>query len=355
MASPSPPDPSPQLLSQLWTTLNSSNLLRYILLFGCGWSTVILINYFYSTIAIFTVAAIFAVLLNYPVSWLSRYLSRGFAIAIVFTGAIAFLIGAIALLGLEIVNQGQGLLNHLADGLKDPNFQPFQEFLNKIDINRLIETLKSGLTSGLGILQGVFSSIFIGIFGSVICLYMLIDGDKLWQSCLKVIPVNHRDRFAKTFRQSFLGFLRGQMLLMLFLSSTSLLSFSWLGVNYSLFLASILGIIDAIPGIGATIGVFTVVLLVLVSQGFEIALKVLIVCLIIQQIQDNIVRPKVMGDALELNPVLLFLSLFIGERIAGILGIFLSIPIAGTIAAWMRSTSQEEIQNHEATPEDVTK
>jgi predicted PurR-regulated permease PerM len=203
------------------------------------------------------------------VSWLSRYLSRGFAIAIVFTSAIALLIGAITLLGFEIVNQGQGLLNHLADGLKDRNLQPFQEFINKIDISKPIGTLQSGLSSDLGIVQGILSSIFIGIFGSVICLYMVIDGDKLWQSCLKLIPGTHRERFAKTFRHSFLGFLRGQMLLMLFLSSTSFLSFSWLGVNYSLFLATILGIVDAIPGIGATIGVVTIVLLVLVSQGAD--------------------------------------------------------------------------------------
>jgi predicted PurR-regulated permease PerM len=63
-----------------------------------------------------------------------------------------------------------------------------------------------------------------------------------------------------------------------------------------------------------------------------------------------------MGDALELNPVMLFLSLFIGERIARLLGVFLAIPIAGTIAAWMRSVRQEEPQNHEAAvTEDVTK
>jgi predicted PurR-regulated permease PerM len=48
-----------------------------------------------------------------------------------------------------------------------------------------------------------------------------------------------------------------------------------------------------------------------------------------------------MGDALELNPVVLFLALFIGERIAGLLGIFLSIPIAGMIALWMQSDKEK--------------
>jgi predicted PurR-regulated permease PerM len=122
---------------------------------------------------------------------------------------------------------------------------------------------------------------------------------------------------------------------MLFLSITTFLIFTLLGVNYALILAVIVGVIDAIPGIGATLGILVTTLLVFSSQGVEIALKVVIACVLLVQIQDNIIRPKVMGNALELNPVLLFLALFIGERIAGLLGVFLSIPIAGMIAIWI--------------------
>jgi predicted PurR-regulated permease PerM len=128
---------------------------------------------------------------------------------------------------------------------------------------------------------------------------------------------------------------------MLFLSITTFLIFTLLGVNYALILAVIVGVIDAIPGIGATLGILVTTLLVFSSQGVEIALKVVIACVLLVQIQDNIIRPKVMGNALELNPVLLFLALFIGERIAGLLGVFLSIPIAGMIAIWIRLVRQE--------------
>ena len=338
---PPPPESSPQPLSHLWQTFSTSTLLRYLLLFGCGWATVLLLNYFYGTIALFTAAGIFAALLNYPVAWLSRYIPRGLAIALVFIGGVALLLIIITLLGLEVLNQGQGLLNRLTQELQEQDFLPFREFLNQVDVSRVISTLQTGLASGLGVVQKIFSSIFTGIFGAVICLYMLIDGDKLWRSCLKLIPARSRDRFASTFRQSFLGFLRGQLLLMLFLSIMSFFAFSLLGVNYSLLLALIMGIVDAIPGIGATLGVLIITLLVLASQGGAMAIKVVIVCVLLQQIQDNYVHPKVMGEALELNPVLLFLALFIGERIAGLLGVFLAIPIAGMIAAWMRSVRAE--------------
>ena len=344
---------SSQTSPNLWQTLNNSALLRYLLLFACGWVTVLLINYFYGTIALFTVAGIFAALLNYPVVWLSRYLPRGLAIALVFIGGVVLLLGMVTLVGLEVLNQGQGLVVNLKDALNQQSLLPFRSFLDQLDISKIIETLQTGLTSGLGVVKSLFSSAFAGIFGAVICLYMLIDGDKLWQLSLKLIPVRSRDRFATTFRQSFLGFLRGQLLLMLFLAIASFVIFSILGIKYALILAVIIGVLDAIPGIGATLGVMVVSLLVFASQGSEMALKVVIACLLLQQLQDNFIHPKVMGEALELNPVLLFLALFIGERVAGLLGVFLSIPIAGMIAAWIRSVQQEPTPLLEADLEDV--
>ncbi len=335
-----PPTASPPS-SSVWQTLSNSTLLRYVLLFSSGWITVLLINYFYSTIALFTVAGIFAALFNYPVMWLSRYIPRGWAITIVFISAIVLLSGLITGVGLQVLSQGQSLLGDLRNGLNQPDFLPFQQFLNQLNFSSVMGTLQTGLANGLGVVKSVFSSVFVGIFGAVISLYMLIDGEKLWQSFLKLIPAPSRDRFATTFQQSFLGFIRGQLLLMLFLSTTTLLIYPFLGVNYALILAVIIGIIDAIPGIGATLGVIVVTFLVFASQGSAIALRVLAVSIVLIQIQDNYIRPKVMGDALDLNPVILFLALFIGERVAGLLGVFLSIPIAGMIALWMQSSPEK--------------
>ncbi len=325
-----------------WEYWNNSRLTRYLLLFASAWVTILLINYFYSTIALFTAAGIFAALLNYPVVWLSRYIPRGLAIAITFMVALALMLGLVTGIGLQAVSQGQGLVSHLKDALKQQDLLPYQDFLERLDIGKVIDKLQTGLASGLGILQGIFSSVFAGIFGAVISLYMLIDGDKLWQSCLKLVPIASRDRFAQIFRQSFLGFIRGQIILMVFLSIASFLVFTVLGVNYSLIFAIIVGVLDAIPGIGATLGVLIVTLLVFTSQGTAIAIKVIISSIILQQIQDNLIRPKVMGNALELNPVILFLALFIGEQVAGLLGVFLSIPIAGMIAIWMGLLQEEK-------------
>ncbi len=339
--------------SNPWQILSNSALLRFLLLFGCSWATVLLINYFYTTIALFTAASVFAVLLNYPVVWLSLYMPRKLAITVTFIGAVTLLLGLAMLIGLEVLNQGQSLLTQIRNTLNQPDLLPFLDSLKQLDIKQVIETLQTSLASGLGVVKSIFSSVLIGVFWAVISLYMLIDGEKLWKLSLRLLPVAYRENFAKTFQQSFLGFLRGQLLLMLFLSGSTLLIFPLLGVNYALFLAIVLGLIDLIPGIGATLGITLVTLLVLASQGGEIALRVLIASIVLGQIQDNVVQPKVMGNVLELNPVLLFLSLFIGERMAGLLGVFLAIPIAGMIAAWMRSAKAEPNPVLEEVPEKI--
>lgn len=79
--------------------------------------------------------------------------------------------------------------------------------------------------------------------------------------------------------------------------------------------------LDAIPGIGATLGLMVISALTLNSQDWQTALIVVIVSIVLQQIQDSFVSPKVMGNALELKPMLMFLAIFIGERVAGVLGI----------------------------------
>ncbi len=316
---------------------SSPQLLRYLLIVASVGVTVVLVNYFSGTIALFTVAGIVAALLNGPLALLERRLPRPLAITLVAVAALALVATFTGLLGLQVLNQGQSLVLELRGVLRQQDLGPLQGHLKSYGFERITQLLQSGLQTGLGLLQTLFSSAFTGIFGAVISLYMLIDGDKLWNGFLSLLPERHRQPFARVFRQSVLGFIHGQLLLMLFLTVSTAVVFPLIGVKYGLLLAVVVGVLDAIPGIGATLGIVLVTILVLASQGGDIALRALIASLLLGQIQDNIIHPRVMGKAMELNPVVLFLALFIGQRVAGLLGVFLSIPIAGMVAIWIQS------------------
>lgn len=326
--------------NSIWQQLSNSSrvrsLLMFLLLFICGWAFIQLITYFSTLIFVFTTASIAAALLNYPVNWLARLIPRKLAVIIVFLASLFLLITFVVTIGLEILNQGQGLIDRIREFIEtaNPNLSPLRNLKLEENFDRILKTLQSGLTTGLGFLQSTFSNFMLFIIIAVICLYMLFDGSKIWNAVLKLVPLDVRDRFAYKTQKSFLGFFRAQLTLMAFLTIFSLIVFNILGTRYSLILSIIIGIMDAIPGIGATLGVLIVTTLVLSSQGLWMAVQVLIACIILQQIQDNFISPKVMKDSLDLHPVLLFFAIFVGERVAGVLGIFISIPIAAMIATW---------------------
>jgi predicted PurR-regulated permease PerM len=325
----------------VWQRLSNSVLLRFLLVLACGWGVVKLIDYFQAVLTLFIAAAMLAVLLDFPVRRLVRLgCARTLAILLTVLGSIGVVSMFVRVLGSQVVNQGSNLLNDLVVAFQRLDL-PFHNFLKTIEPTQLIELLRASLGTGLGVVGGAFASIFGSVFLVVIVIYMLLDNGTTWRQLMRLLPDDVRDRFDRSVQKNVLGFLRGQITLMLFLSLSSLLVFAVLGVKFSLVLAIVVGVLDAIPGIGATLGVIVAATLVFLTQGQWLALQVVIASVVLQQIQDNLIHPRVMGRALEIQPVVLFFALFVGERVAGLLGVFLAIPVAGMILGWNKEKEEE--------------
>ncbi|PAX52023.1 AI-2E family transporter [Brunnivagina elsteri] len=325
-----------------WSRLSNSTLVHFLLLVASGWAIVQLIAYFEAVIVVFSFAAILAFLLSYPVEWLRRYLPHGIAVTLVFLLSIILLAGLSVTVGLAVLSQGQQLINSVTSFLNSliPLSNQLEEFLRdrnlQIDLTVFEEQLRnqavSALANSLIIFQSFITNFVTFILIAVVAFFMLLDGEKLWSFLLQIIPKSRRRNLTHIVKNNFLGFFKGQLTLTLFLTITTFIAFTVLQVPFALVLSVIIGILDIIPGIGATLGVSLVTLIVL-SQSVWLALKVLIVCIILQQIQDNLIAPQIMQDALNLNPVVVFFALLAGARVAGLLGIFISIPIAGVIVS----------------------
>lgn len=326
----------------IWERLNNSALVRFLLLFTAGWASIQLLAYFEAVIVIFTFAAILAFLLSYPVEWLRHFLPRSAAVVVVFLLSIVIIGGLLIMVSLAILSQGQQLINSISGFLNSvlPFLERIELFLQnrsfQIDLSIIQEQLRnqavSTLVTSLAILQQFMTNFITFILVAVVAFFMLLDGENLWNLILKIVPQQRRIKFTNVIRRSFLGFFRGQLLLTLFLTTSSLIVFLLLNVPFALILSVIIGVIDIIPGIGATLGVSTITLIVL-SQDVWLALKVFIACIILQQIQDNLIAPRIMQGALNLNPVVVFFALLVGARVAGLLGVFISIPITGIIVS----------------------
>ena len=331
--------PSP---SSLWERLQTMALVRFLLMFACGWAIVRVLAYFETVVVIFVSATLLAFLLSHPVRLLRRFMPHSWAVFLVFFISLTLIVGLTATLGLAILSQWQRMTESLAVFVTSlaPVLEQVERYLESRNLyldlhlvgDRFREQALSGITSSLSLLQILLQNLINLIFIAVIAFFMLLDGTRLWKFVLKLVPIHLRDRFSYVIRRNLQNYFWSQLLVGLFFIACTFVAFLALGVPFPLLLAVIAGVFDLIPGIGATLGI-SLVCLFLLSQSAWLSLKVLLACVLIQQVQENFLLPRLMQNSLNINPVLMFLALLVGARVAGILGIFLAIPIAGVIVS----------------------
>jgi predicted PurR-regulated permease PerM len=159
---------------------------------------------------------------------------------------------------------------------------------------------------------------------------MLLYGKSLWQGTVNLLPPQIGLPFSESLRLNFQNFFISQILLGLFMVATLIPIFLIMEVPFALLFALLIGIGELIPFIGATLGIGLVTLLVMLNN-FWLAIRVAIAAIVMQQIKDNILAPRLMGEFIGLNPILIFVALLVGFKVAGVLGVIIAVPLAGTI------------------------
>ncbi len=327
-------------VQQIWNHLDNSKLVRYVLLAVLAWAVTQVLAYFASVLIIFIFAAVLAFLLHYPVRWLTRFMPHGAAVLTVSGITLLVVIGLVATFGLALLSQAQELdaessgLAEIGVSVIDGLQELFERWNVDIDLSTIEEQVRdqvlAGIAVGLGAVQSVASNLVNLVFIAVIAFFMLLDGQRLWRLLLRVFPEAYRERVAIAIQQNFLGFFWGRLLLSIFFGLSALTIFLLLQVPFPLVLAVIVGLFDLIPGIGATLGI-TLAGLILLPQGIIFSVQVIAVCIVLQQIEENLLLPRIMQGSLNINPVVMFFALLVGARVAGLVGVFLSIPIAGVM------------------------
>ncbi|MBD2465125.1 AI-2E family transporter [Oscillatoria sp. FACHB-1407] len=343
--------------NSLWTHLTNARLVRYLLLFALAWAIAQVLAYFETVLVIFIFAAILSFLLNYPVKWACRVIPHWLAVTLVFLITLFVFGGLMATLGLAAIAQTQQFLEQAPQLLESAIavLNGLQSFLRSRNITVDFSTFEAQLREqalgiigmGFATLQSVLFSLLDLILIAVVSFFMLLDGQRLWGLLMKLFPSHLRQELTVAIQKNFLGFFWGRFLLFLFFSASAFLVFIVLDIPYALVMAAIAGVFDLIPGIGATIGI-SLVCLIILPQGILLSLKVLISCVLLQQIEENLLMPRIMQGSINMNPVIMFFALLVGARVAGLVGVFLSIPIAGVIISFL---DVDEIRGDQTTTE----
>lgn len=297
---------------------------------------------------IFIVALILATLINPLADWFAKKrIPRALAVLLIYVVLVSILASIITLLIPPLVEQSGQLIKKLSvywddlvsriSALKD--LAVTQGFV--ADTSNGLSSLQAGLSRAL---SGVFSTLS-GFFGGlvtfililVLTFYMVVEGDALKKFFKSIAPEKYQPHLVglMTRAQHKIGlWLRGAITLGLIVGIFVYIGLTILGVKYALVLAILAGLLELIPYFGPPIAAIPAVFLAF-SQAPIKGLLVLILYVVIQQLENNILVPKVMQKAVGLNPVVSILSLGIGFKLAGFLGALLAIPVATAISVFV--------------------
>ena len=309
-----------------------------------GWAISAIFHYFHSLIVILVGASVLAFLLNYPVSWMVRHGAKREQVAIlVFLVALSILLAlGVTLFPLaltqaqqlvaripELIDSGRSqlmLLNEKAESLGLP-----------INLDALVVQINDRVKGQLQAIAGqvlnlavvTFTSLLDFVLTMVLTFFLLQHGDELWQSLVDWLPSKFREPFSQTIRLSFQNFFITQLILATCMASALITTFLWLKVPFGLLFGLTIGIMALVP-YGGTVGIATTTLLVAL-QDVWMGARMLIAAVIVQQILENIIGPRILGTFTGLNPVWALVSVLTGARVGGLLGVIVAVPTAVVI------------------------
>jgi predicted PurR-regulated permease PerM len=176
---------------------------------------------------------------------------------------------------------------------------------------------------------GAFNNIISLFTFMVIVYYLIIERKNLKKYLTFLFGDGDREKHAEVFIDKLehkLGsWMRGQLALMVIVGLMSYIGLTFLGVEFAIPLAFIAGLLEIIPNVGPTISMIPAILVALGSSPI-LGLAVFALYLIIQQLENNLIVPKVMSKAVGLSPLVIIIALLTGFKAAGIAGAVLAIP-----------------------------
>lgn len=291
----------------------------------------IMVAYFLKTllIAIF-IATIIALGLEPGVEYLNRKkISRGAAVAIVYVAFIISLIGISVFAFSPIVDESKALGRNFGTYLENISNIPELEGYS-VNINDEITKRVSSIGSqAVQTTISAFSGLLMSVTVLVLTAYLLLDFENVRKNLLSLVPKPNRENAAKilTKIEVKLGmWLRGQIALMVIIGVVTYVGLSILDVNYALPLAVIAALLEIVPIIGPIISVVPALIVGFGDSSFK-GIGVLGLYIIIQQLENNFVVPKIMQKAVGMNPLVTMIAILIGGNLLGILGAVIAVPV----------------------------
>lgn len=198
----------------------------------------------------------------------------------------------------------------------------------------LLEAVRAGTESLVQLVSYLFSLIIAPVFA----FYMLKDIDQIRNSLTLTIPRRYRSDILAIGRdvdEIISAFLRGHLLVCVIVGILTGVGMYLIGLDFALIIGIIAGVAELVPFLGPIItGIPAISLALLVSR--ETALYAAVVILVVQQLENAVISPKILGESMGLHPLAVIFAIMAGGELYGLLGVLLAVPGAATLKVVLR-------------------
>ena len=255
--------------------------------------------------------------------------------------AVNYLLPIISASIIDLVSNIQNYYNTLMNNiselpegsvLKNEVIVDLIESIKTIDLKQFFNMNKlAEYAKGVIDIAGKIFDFFVAIIVSV---YLLLQRKqildfikKFGRAVLKESTYKNFGRYFDRTNNIFFNFLAGQLIDGIIVGILTSIAMSIIGVKYAILLGVMIGVFNLIPYFGAIIAVIIAALITLLTGGLWQAVVMVIVVIILQQIDANIINPKILGNSLKISPLLVIFAVTVGGAYFGVWGMFLSVPI----------------------------
>lgn len=293
------------------------------------------------------VSLVFAASLGPAIDWFeAKKIPRAVGILLIYAGVLLVVSMVVVLIIPPITEQIDQLATtfplyyeRFIQGFGDLEFKADVSGTLQQNIQSVGQSLTEYTASVYNTISGIFGGVFTFALALVLTFYFSVKKDGLKHVIQSVTPVQHQKYVMNIFVQiqEKLGlWLRGQLLLSGIIFVITWIGLAILGIKYSLVLALIAGLTEVIPFVGPIIGAIPAVFFAFLDSPIK-GLLVAALFLVVQQLENNVIVPKVMQKTVGLNPVVVIVVILLGAKLAGILGALLSIPVAVAVMVVARN------------------
>lgn len=278
--------------------------------------------------------------------------ARGISVFIVYVLAISgialiirFIIPAIAQSVMDLINNFQNYYNLL---LEKYNNLPEESIIKSKEVAVAIDQLKtidftqyinmSKLTEYAKGVINIASGIFDAFVALIVSIYILAERTQIRDFIKKLNYAIFGKKTAKSINKYFertndifLKFLGSQFLDAIVVAILVSIAMGIMRVKYAVLLGFMIGLFNMIPYFGAIIAVVISFIITILTGGIPKAIIMVIIVTILQQIDANIINPKIVGESLKISPLLVIFAVTLGGAYFGVLGMFLAVPIVAVM------------------------